>query len=76
MPERQSVGMGGVVEVREELVDYRLMREEQCVRSLLPLLCWFECKRGAGECKGGQGGTGIFFMQPLRWAPMWVPSRA
>ena len=56
-----------------KLVESSLLSAPGSVRSLFPLLCWFECKRGGGECKDGQGGTGIFF---LRWAPMWVPSRA
>ena len=52
-----------------ELVEDSLLSAPGSVRCLFPLLCWSECKRGGGECKGGQGGTGIFFMQPLRWAP-------
>ena len=53
-----------------ELVEGSLLSAPGSVRSLFPLLCWFECKRGGSECnKGGQGGTGIFFMQPLRCAP-------
>ena len=52
-----------------ELVEGSPLFAPGSVRSLFPLLRWFECKRGGSECKGGQGGTGIFFLR-------WVPSHA
>ena len=46
-----------------ELVESSPLSAPGSVRSLFPLLRWFECKRGGGECKGGQGGTSIIFFE-------------